>query len=76
MFRKSPALLGDMHLSQGYRVPISWLVGHCAELDAAGIDPRTIRDDAVRDRDALTAKAERMAELWLNSLPSRLGGTE
>ena len=68
MFRKSPALLGDMRLSQSYRVPISYLVGHYAEVHATGIDPRTARDDVVRSRNALTAKAERVAAFSLGQL--------
>ncbi len=52
-----------------------WLVGHCAELDAAGIDPRPIREHAARYGDALTAKAGRVAELWLGKLAARTDGT-
>lgn len=38
-----------------------WLVGHAAELDAAGIDPRALRNDAARH----AASLERAAGAWM-----------
>lgn len=45
-----------------------WLVGHACELAAAGIDPRTIRQDAKRHGPALREAARRMFCEWLDGL--------
>jgi GMP synthase (glutamine-hydrolysing) len=42
-----------------------WLVGHCAELSAAKIDPRTIRADAARYGPELRERADRVLEAWI-----------
>lgn len=45
-----------------------WLVGHAAELAAAGIDPRGLRDDAIRFGPALRDAARKMLTEWLQGL--------
>ncbi len=45
-----------------------WLVGHACELSVAGVDPRTIRDDARRYGAALREAARRMFTEWLAGL--------
>jgi GMP synthase (glutamine-hydrolysing) len=42
-----------------------WLVGHAAELAAAGIDVRRLRADALRHGPELTAKAKSVMSAWL-----------
>jgi len=48
-----------------------WLIGHAAELDQQGIDPRTLRAQAQRHGDALARKADRVASAWLAGLDER-----
>lgn len=43
----------------------TWLIGHCCELAAAGIDPRGIRADAARYGDALRRAAGMLLREWL-----------
>jgi len=43
----------------------NWLVGHCGELFAAGIDPRTIRADAARYGPELRERADRVLGEWI-----------
>lgn len=45
-----------------------WLVGHAAELAAAGIDPRTLRDAAARVGPTLREAARRMLTEWLQEV--------
>jgi GMP synthase (glutamine-hydrolysing) len=47
-----------------------WLVGHAAELGAAGIDPRQLRDGAKAAGPSLPAKARKMFAEWLEGLRS------
>jgi len=42
-----------------------WLVGHCCELGQAGIDPRSIREDAWRYGGELTNAAQLAIGAWL-----------
>jgi len=42
-----------------------WLVGHCAELASADVDPRTIRADARRYGPELTLRADRVLGAWM-----------
>ena len=46
-----------------------WLVGHAAELSAAGIDPAVIRRDAHAHGGALTAAGRAVLRNWLLVLP-------
>ncbi len=45
-----------------------WLVGHAAELDAAGIDVPTLRADAVRHGPDVAGKADAVMRAWLASI--------
>jgi GMP synthase (glutamine-hydrolysing) len=45
-----------------------WLVGHAAELAAAGIDPRNLRDDAARFGPALHDASRGTSSAWLEGL--------
>jgi GMP synthase (glutamine-hydrolysing) len=45
-----------------------WLVGHAAELAAAGIDPRELRESAKAAGPSLPAMARKMFEEWLDGL--------
>jgi GMP synthase (glutamine-hydrolysing) len=45
-----------------------WLIGHSAELIAAGMDPRAIRDDAARFGPRLAERADRVLRDWLEGL--------
>lgn len=45
-----------------------WLVGHASELSTAGIDPRTLRDQAVRYGPALREASRKMLAEWLQGL--------
>lgn len=45
-----------------------WLVGHAAELSAAGIDPRRLRDDAARVGPQLREASRKMLTDWLQGL--------
>ena len=45
-----------------------WLIGHSAELIAAGMDPCAIRDDAARFGPRLAERADRVLREWLEGL--------
>ena len=45
-----------------------WLVGHSAELSAAGFDPRAIRSDAACFGPRLVKRADRVLCAWLEGL--------
>jgi GMP synthase (glutamine-hydrolysing) len=45
-----------------------WLVGHAAELAAAGIDPRNLRDEAACFGPTLRDASRKMLSEWLNGL--------
>lgn len=45
-----------------------WFIGHAAELAAAGIDPRGLREDAVRFGPALRDAARKMLIEWLQGI--------
>jgi GMP synthase (glutamine-hydrolysing) len=68
--------LGDWALALQFHVEAdpeeieSWLIGHAVELGKAGIDPRTIRADALRYGPAVAAAGRRVLETWLAELPS------
>lgn len=47
----------------------SWLVGHACELSHAGIDPRTLREDALRHSARLSSAARQVVGQWLDELP-------
>jgi GMP synthase (glutamine-hydrolysing) len=45
-----------------------WLIGHAAELAGAGLDPRSLREDAARHGAALRDAARRLLTEWLGGL--------
>ncbi|MGE3363087.1 MAG: glutamine amidotransferase [Rhizobiaceae bacterium] len=47
-----------------------WLIGHAVELAAAGIDPRTLRDQAAQHGTALQIAARAMFSEWLETVKS------
>lgn len=64
-----PNLLAlQFHLEADHTLIERWLIGHAAELEAAGIDPRVIRADAGRYGPGLRAAATRAFCRWLDGL--------
>jgi GMP synthase (glutamine-hydrolysing) len=47
----------------------TWLIGHADELQRAGIDPRTLREQAARYAAPLAAAARNLFAAWLDALP-------
>jgi len=47
----------------------TWLIGHAEELQRAGIDPRTLREQAARYAAPLAAAARNLFAAWLDALP-------
>ena len=68
--------IGDWALALQFHVeadPLAietWLIGHAVELSKAGIDPRTIRADALRHGPAVAEAGRRLLADWLEALPS------
>ncbi|MGO4871198.1 MAG: glutamine amidotransferase [Roseiarcus sp.] len=68
--------IGDWALALQFHVeadPLAietWLIGHAVELGKAGIDPRTIRADALRYGPAVAEAGRRLLADWLEALPS------
>jgi len=68
--------IGDWALALQFHVeadPLAietWLIGHAVELSKAGIDPRTIRSDALRHGPAVAEAGRRLLADWLEALPS------
>ena len=68
--------IGDWALALQFHVEAdpqrieSWLIGHTAELSKAGVDPRTIRADALRHGPALAEAGRRLLAAWLEALPT------
>lgn len=58
----------QFHLEADHLHIERWLIGHAAELAAAGIDPRAIRDDAHRYGPRLAAAAREVLANWLDAL--------
>lgn len=48
----------------------TWLIGHADELQRAGIDPRTLREQAARYAAPLAAAARDLFAAWLDALPT------
>jgi GMP synthase (glutamine-hydrolysing) len=66
------AVLGlQFHLEIDARRIERWLVGHCCELAQAGIDPRTLRADALRHGAALEEAARGTIGAWLDQQRDR-----
>lgn len=47
-----------------------WLVGHAAEIAAAGLDPRALRAGAERHGRAAAVRGERLFAAWLAAVPA------
>jgi len=56
----------QFHPEIDYRLIERWLIGHAGELADAGIDPRSIREDAETFGPALTAAAREVFDAWLD----------
>lgn len=69
-FAAGPNLLGlQFHPEVDATAGIErWLVGHAAELANAGIDPRSLREQASRHGPALREAARRMIAEWLGGV--------
>jgi GMP synthase (glutamine-hydrolysing) len=52
-----------------------WLIGHAAELDAAGVDVNALRDDTARLAPTLEAEASRAFGEWLDFVDARFTAT-
>ncbi|MGK9174395.1 glutamine amidotransferase [Yokenella regensburgei] len=63
------ALAFQFHLEVTAAALESWLVGHACELHQAGIDPRTLREDATRYSASLSSAARQVVGHWLDELP-------
>lgn len=64
------ALALQFHVEADWLAIETWLIGHTVELGKAGIDPRTIRADALRYGPAVAAAGRRLLADWLEALPS------
>lgn len=69
-FARGPNILGlqfhpEARVGHGFE---RWLIGHCAELLGAHIDPRSLRRDAARFEDTLQTAGSRMLAGWLDGL--------
>lgn len=67
-FAVGDALLGIQFHPEVDRLE-PWLVGHAAELDAHGLDPRDLRRDAATHGPALATAARAALGAWLDGLP-------
>ncbi|CDG83172.1 glutamine amidotransferase [Janthinobacterium agaricidamnosum] len=68
-FSMGPKLLGlQFHLEADARRLDSWLVGHAGELAQAGIDPRTLREQARQHGAQLAGAARAVMTSWLASI--------
>jgi len=68
-FALGTEILGlQFHLEADHTRIERWLVGHAAELAAAGIDPRGIRADAALHGPALAEAATAVFERWLDGV--------
>lgn len=54
----------------------TWLIGHADELQRAGIDPRTLREQAARYAAPLAAAARDLFAAWLDALPTPAPGAD
>ncbi len=65
-FAVGPAVLGlQFHLEADPAMIERWLVGHACELGQAGIDPRTVRQQAREFGPALVVRAQEVISRWL-----------
>jgi GMP synthase (glutamine-hydrolysing) len=62
------ALALQFHLEVDIQRLEQWLIGHSAELNQAGINPHTLRQQAQIHESALTQAASQVLSAWLNQL--------
>jgi GMP synthase (glutamine-hydrolysing) len=68
-FAIGPNVIGfQFHPEAGAGNFEAWLIGHTAELNAAGIDIAALREDGCRHGPALARKAETVVTRWLEGL--------
>ncbi|MFN8629221.1 MAG: glutamine amidotransferase [Chloroflexota bacterium] len=68
-YSRGPNVLAlQFHLEADHTQIERWLIGHFAELEAAGVDPRVIRADARRYGPRLRDAATRVFARWLDGL--------
>lgn len=68
-FAMGANILGlQFHLEADAQRLEQWLIGHAGELAGAGIDPHTIRRDALTHGDTLEAAATKALSAWLTGL--------
>ena len=72
-FSTDSALALQFHLEADPRAIERWLIGHAHELQHHGIDPRTIRADAVAYGPELEEAARRAVGLWLDGFDKAAG---
>jgi GMP synthase (glutamine-hydrolysing) len=66
-FMAAPAQLGlQFHLEAEPARFETWLIGHTLELSKAGIDPRTLRDQAREFAAATRAAGQKVFSTWLD----------
>lgn len=71
-FAAGNRILGlQFHLEADHRRIEEWLIGHAAELAAADVDPRTVRDDARTHGPELESAAGEVLGAWLDGLDAR-----
>ncbi|WP_406625202.1 glutamine amidotransferase [Acidovorax sp. SDU_ACID1] len=75
-FSRGATVLGlQFHLEADIRQIERWLVGHACELGQAGIDPRTLRAQALAQQDRLAAAATAVVGAWLDGIDKPVGGS-
>ena len=68
-FQPAPNVLGlQFHLEARLATFERWLIGHCAELESAGLDVSVLRDRARESLPALEPIATEVFERWLASI--------
>ncbi|MFF4592374.1 glutamine amidotransferase [Amycolatopsis sp. NPDC001319] len=74
-FSPAPGTLAlQFHLEADHTRLEPWLIGHSAELAAAGVDPRTLRADAATHGSALARAARTVFASWLDEAEEMLAG--
>lgn len=76
-FARGSQVLGlQFHLEADTRHIEHWLVGHAAELNQAGIDPRTLRAEALQAGAILSSAACAVFSRWLDELDTTFPGSQ
>lgn len=75
-FARGSQVLGlQFHLEADTRQIERWLVGHASELAQTGIDPRTLRAQALELRNTLPSAAHAVFSRWLDGLDAATPGS-